>query len=125
MWAIVELLGSLGKEWLVGKVEVKKAETNARIEHASKRIDAEVNWDTAMAQGAATSWKDEWWTILVSIPLVLVFFEYTRPAVHAGFVALEAMPPWYIYLTSVAFAAAFGVRKVIESVERLIKMKRP
>lgn len=126
MWlTVLGAVGSLAKEWIVGKVEVKKAETAARVEQASKRIDAEINWDTAMAQGSMSSWKDEWWTILVSIPLVLIFFEGTRPAVEQGFIALEEMPQWYIYLVSVAFAAAFGVRKVIDGVERLMKMKKP
>lgn len=125
MWSILELIGSVGKEWLVGKVEIKKAETAARIANSAKRIEAESDWETTMAKASATSWKDEWWTILISVPLVLVFFDATRPAVQEGFVALENMPPWYIYLTSVAFAAAFGVRPVIKAVKGMINPTKP
>ena len=69
------------------------------------------DWERIMAQGSQTSWKDEWLTILFSIPLVLVFLGDTgRDIVANGFAALETMPDWYQYTLGVIVAASFGVR---------------
>ena len=69
------------------------------------------DWERIMAQGSQSSWKDEWLTILFSIPLVLVFFGDTgRNIVADGFTALETMPEWYQYTLGVIVAASFGVR---------------
>ena len=43
-----------------------------------------------------SSWKDEWLTLLFSIPLVLSFCgEWGRAIVADGFTALAGMPQWY------------------------------
>ena len=72
---------------------------------------SEADWEKLMAQGSQSSWKDEWLTILFSIPLVLVFIgDWGRGIVSNGFVALETMPEWYQYTLGVIVAASFGVR---------------
>ena len=52
-----------------------------------------------MAQGSQNSWKDEWPTILFSIPLILAFAgDFGDVLIIAqGFAALEVMPTWYQY----------------------------
>lgn len=125
MLAFLTLLGGMAKTWLEGKVEIKKAETQARVATASMRVEAEVKWDDLMARASQTSWKDEWWTILISIPLVMAFVPSMVPYVSAGFAVLNTMPEWYMLLLSVAFAAAFGVRSVVTAFERLTKLRRP
>ena len=62
-----------------------------------------------MANASANSWKDEYLTILVSIPLILAFVGY-EDVVMRGFVALEAMPDFYKTAVGVVFAASFGVK---------------
>ena len=73
---------------------------------------SEADWERIMAQGSQNSWKDEWLTILFSVPLILCFlpFSWAEEAVQNGFAALESMPDWYQYTLGVIVAASFGVR---------------
>ena len=70
----------------------------------------EGNWDKIMAQGSQQSLKDEWLTILFSIPLILAFIPGAEGIVQNGFEQLETMPTWYQYSLGVIVAASFGVR---------------
>ena len=80
MLPILNVIGSLAGTWLEGKVETKKAETGAKVAKAKaeavimeKKATGEIDWDLEMAKGSQNSWKDEWLTILFSVPLVLAF----------------------------------------------------
>ena len=64
----------------------------------------------AQAKASDNSWKDEWLTILFSIPLVLAFIPGCEDIVQIGFNQLQLMPDWYKYALSVIVAASFGVR---------------
>ena len=111
---VAELAGT----WINGKVEKSKAETSAKVAKAKaeavimeKKATGEIDWDLEMAKGSQSSWKDEWLTILFSIPLILVFTgDWGREVVQNGFVALDSMPQWYSYTLGVIVAASFGVR---------------
>ena len=102
-----------------GKVEEKKAQSATKVAKAQaeaivmqKKATGEIDWDLEMAKGSQSSWKDEWLTILFSVPLILCFlpFEWAEQAVQNGFAALESMPDWYQYTLGVIVAASFGVR---------------
>ena len=116
--ALVGPISSLVGTWLNGKVETKAAETKAKVAKAEaeaqimlSRATSEADWEKIMAQGSQSSWKDEWLTILFSIPLILVFTgDWGREVVQNGFVALDSMPQWYSYTLGVIVAASFGVR---------------
>lgn len=110
---VTELAGT----WLNGKVEKSKAETASKVAKAKaeavimeKKATGEIDWDLEMAKGSANSWKDEWLTILFSIPLILAFIPGMEEVVKNGFAQLEAMPEWYQYSLGVIVAASFGVR---------------
>jgi len=110
---VAELAGT----WLNGKVEKTKAETSAKVAKAKaeatimeKKATGEIDWDLEMAKGSANSWKDEWLTILFSIPLILAFIPGMEEVVKNGFAQLQAMPEWYQYSLGVIVAASFGVR---------------
>ena len=110
---VAELAGT----WLNGKVEKTKAETSAKVAKAKaeatimeKKATGEIDWDLEMAKGSANSWKDEWLTILFSIPLILAFIPGMEEVVKNGFAQLKAMPEWYQYSLGVIVAASFGVR---------------
>ena len=66
-----------------------------------------------MAQGSQVSWKDEWFTILLSIPAILAFIPGAVGYVEQGFKALNGMPDWYKAAFGLAVAASFGYRKFI------------
>jgi len=76
-----------------------------------KVVTGELEWNQAMAEASSESWKDEWLTILVSIPLILAFTGHTD-VVQDGFAALEAMPSFYQTAVGVVFAASFGVQQL-------------
>mgnify|MGYP005991230461 FL=1 len=110
---IAELAGT----WMSGKVEEKKAQAKTRVAKAEaeaivmqKKATGEIDWDLEMAKGSASSWKDEWLTILFSIPLILAFIPGMEEVVANGFAQLQAMPEWYQYSLGVIVAASFGVR---------------
>jgi hypothetical protein len=105
--AVLNLVG-LGKDIIVAKSDLKVAEVKARAEVASERITAQANWEASAAQNSAKSWLDEWWTFVLSLPLIAAFIPWAVPYVHAGFKALENVPEWYVWavLASVSFAFA-------------------
>jgi|TARA_Y100000033_G_scaffold14975_2_gene13887 hypothetical protein len=118
---IAQLIGpiaSIAGGWLQGKADVKAAEAKLKLTEAEAKAKIMLSketsiadWERIMAQGSQNSWKDEWLTILFSIPLVLVFLGDTgRQVVADGFAALETMPDWYQYTLGVIVAASFGVR---------------
>lgn len=107
-----ELIG-IGRTWLQGKQKVQEAK-DART---AELVRQQGTWEEIMAQGSITSWKDEWLTLLFSIPLVACFFPFLVDDVMAGFKALEGMPSWYQTTLSVIVAASFGVRSVIGVLE--------
>ncbi len=109
---------SLGKTWLEGKQELSKAKQEARLvttkaqaEISRKVAAGELEWNQTMAQASNNSWKDEWLTILVSIPLILAFTGH-EDIVTRGFAALESMPDFYKTAVGVVFAASFGIQQM-------------
>ena len=110
-------IADLAGTWLNGKVEEKKAQAKTRVAKAEaeaivmqKKATGEIDWDLEMAKGSANSWKDEWLTILFSIPLILAFIPGMEEIVANGFAQLNKMPEWYQYSLGVIVAASFGVR---------------
>jgi len=118
MMQFLSPIANLAGTWLNGKVEEKaalnkvkvaKAEAEAQIMVSAATSEAE--WDRIMANASANSWKDEWLTILFSIPLILAFCgDWGRGIVADGFTALENMPSYYQYTLGVIVSASFGVR---------------
>jgi len=119
MWqALIGPASDLLGGWLKSKAETKAAETRAKVARAEAEAAVmvsaathEAGWEKIMAQGSQNSWKDEWLTILFSVPLVLAFCgDWGRTIVAEGFAALETMPEFYRYTLGVIVAASFGVR---------------
>ncbi len=115
---LISPLANLASTWLEGKVETSKAAAETKVAQAKaaatiaqKQATGEIDWDLKMADATATSWKDEWLTILFSIPLILAFCgDWGRAIVSDGFTALEAMPQYYQYTLGTIVAASFGMR---------------
>ena len=116
--ALIGPIANLASTWMEGKVEEKKAVTGAKVAKAQaeavimqKKATGEIDWDLKMADASAHSWKDEWLTILFSIPLILSFCgDWGREIVTNGFTALESMPDYYQYTLGTIVAASFGTR---------------
>ena len=115
--ALIGPIADLAGTWLNGRVEKTKAETGAKVARAKaeatimeRKATGELDWDLEMAKGSQSSWKDEWLTILFSIPLILAFVPGMEEIVANGFRQLQEMPEWYQYSLGVIVAASFGVR---------------
>ena len=110
-------IANLAGTWLDGKVEKTKAEAATKVAKAKaeavimeRKATGEIDWDLEMAKGSQSSWKDEWLTILFSIPLIMAFIPGMEEVVANGFAQLNEMPEWYQYSLGVIVAASFGVR---------------
>jgi uncharacterized membrane protein YqiK len=80
MIGLIGPLLSIGKQYLQGKQELHLAQSKAKLvqveakaEISRKVAAGELEWNNTMAEASNNSWKDEWLTILVSIPLILAF----------------------------------------------------
>jgi hypothetical protein len=107
MIQFLNLVGKLGKTYL-----------NGRIARSEAKAKAAADWDTVAQQNAGNSWKDEWLTLLFSIPLIMCFIPAAVPYVKEGFAVLKEIPTWYQYLLSVIVAASFGVRSAVGFMNR-------
>lgn len=110
MLQFLGMFGSLIAKWMDNKAEKSKAKHDKEME----LIQQSGNWDEIQAQNSGTSWKDEWFTILLSIPLIGAFYPPALPAVQAGFAALNAMPEFYQYMLFLAVGASFGYRGIMD-----------
>jgi len=120
---ITSLIG-IGKEWLNGrsqlkavelenKIKLAQAKTEAQIALMANKQAADVAWENLSITNSG--WKDEWFTILLSIPMVLCFIPGGAAYVEAGFNALNASTPdWYQYAFLVAVASSFGFKKLTD-----------
>jgi len=92
------------------ELRAKAAEQAAAI--AAENGRALRAWEVAALENAG--WKDEWFTVLLSVPLILAFIPGAAPYISAGFGALEVCPDWYKVGVGSAIAAAFGVRPAVD-----------
>lgn len=105
-------LVGLGNSYVTGKLENKKAEIDGNNKVRQEELRQHGSWNEIHAKNSASSWKDEWFTLLFSIPLVLAFFPSAVPTVEAGFAALERAPDWYKQALAVLVAASVGYQKL-------------
>lgn len=91
------------------QIELKKQEI------LTEQSTSEIKWDQTMAENSATSWKDEFWTVLLAIPVVLVFIPDMAPYISEGFKVLQNdVPDWYKLALGTAIAAAFGRHELVK-----------
>ena len=102
----------LAKDFIKGKADEKKAIQERKI----ATIQNDADWEAKMASGAEKSWKDEWFSVLLSLPLIGVAYSVIVDdpqiisRVNEGFAALSQLPEWYQYLLFIAVSASFGLK---------------
>jgi hypothetical protein len=114
--AILGPLGAIASSWLEGRNEKIRANTKVKVAQAEaeatvmqKKATGEIDWDVAQAKASETSWKDEWLTVVFTLPLILLLFG-EEERVNNFFLALSNCPEWYQYLLGTIVAASFGFR---------------
>jgi hypothetical protein len=115
--AFIGPLTELAGGWLKGKADknaaaaqLKLTEAKAKAQILLSKETSVADWERIMAEGAKASWKDEWFVIVLSIPLILAFIPGAEGWVDRGFEQLNKAPDWYFYSLGIAISASFGVR---------------
>ena len=112
----------LGKEFIKGKADEKKALQQRKI----TAIQNDADWESKMADASANSWKDEYLTVILTLPIIAVAYsivtgdESVIDRLNQGFAALEKTPEWYQYLLFLACSAAFGMK----SADKIMKLRK-
>lgn len=112
----------LGKELIKGKADEKKALQQRKI----TAIQNDADWESKMADASANSWKDEYLTVILTLPIIAVAYsivtgdESVIDRLNQGFAALEKTPEWYQYLLFLACSAAFGLK----SADKIMKLRK-
>lgn len=121
----------LGKDWMSRKKEKAEAKHQVKLK--------EIEQDALLIKGGIKSWKDEWWTIIVSLPLVQLMmapvvelFMLDEPyyrgawtdAVLAGLEALNSVPDWHIYIATASALYSFGIKPTTKAVTNLVRRKQ-
>jgi hypothetical protein len=94
----------------IRKAELQDAVHQRQVELIREGLHADMNWEMEFAKQAASSWKDEYTLIVVSIPAVMAFVPGLDKYVASGFAALQATPTWYQLLLITLFFATVGIR---------------
>ena len=114
---LAQLIGPVTN--LVGGYFKNKAEEK-QAKHKAKMsvIQNDADWESKMADASASSWKDEFWTVVLAIPVFMVGYAIAVnditviDRVALGFEALSGLPEWYQYLLFIAISSSFGIRGV-------------
>jgi len=114
MFGLIKTLVGVGGTFLQGKMDNKKAEIEGRNNAIQEKLKQSGTWDEIHAKNSGESWKDEWFTLLFSIPLVLAFVPAAVPYVEQGFRVLDLMPDWYKQALAVLVAASVGYQKLTQ-----------
>ena len=112
----------LAKDFVKGKAEEKKAIQQRKI----NAIQNDADWEAKMADATANSWKDEFWSIVLALPIVAIAYSVAIDdvsiidRVKEGFAVLNDLPEWYQYLLFIAVSASFGLK----SADKLMNLKK-
>jgi hypothetical protein len=102
------------------KEELASAITEKKIELVNTAQNHKALWEIEAVKSGNTSWKDEYVTILFSLPAIICFIE--PEVVERGFIALEQSPDWYEYSFLTVMLAAVGV-KMTSSLFKFLKKR--
>lgn len=121
--SLIPGLFTMGNDWLKDRqarkqaklqsdLDIHQAKTTAHIKRLETGQQADIAWENTSIQNAG--WKDEWFTIVLSIPAILCFIPGMAKFVKAGFDALNNTPEWYQWAFLVAVSSAFGYKKIAD-----------
>ena len=106
---IISSVGGLAASIIDSNTQLKLTEAEIK----KKQLTGEIDWDIEAIRSTQSSWKDEWITLLFSIPLILAFCgDWGNQIVQAGFSALEVMPTWYQVSLGGIVSASIGLRSI-------------
>jgi hypothetical protein len=97
--------------------------TKVKVRNIDRLANAEdkvAEWEAIQAEGGGSSWKDEYITIIITIPIPIIFFAVMYSVIsgdpsiaegaRAGVEALKMLVPNYQELLYVVALAAVGIK---------------
>jgi len=108
MIQLAKIVGGLVLDWFQSKREEKQAKHQRKMEY----IANEATWNQSAQNNAGSSWKDEYWTIIITVPLIMAFIPPLAPYVIKGFDSLKHVPDWYKAFAAASVAASFGIKQI-------------
>lgn len=116
---IWSLLGTVAKgavDVIKTKTETKKLMAEAEQTHIRKMAEGDIEYAIATQKNMQNSWRDEWFTVILSLPLLIVFgaIFFGKPEwidkLQEGFSTLSNLPDWYIWALMASIASSFGLK---------------
>ena len=92
------------------KLEKDKIIKAKEIEAARDVDVAKIGVQLEQVRQTENSWKDEWFAVVLSLPLIGAFIPSMVPYVEQGFTVLSTMPDYYKAFLGGAIAASFGIK---------------
>jgi len=110
--ALLGPIADIGKTFLNNRAEEKQAKHQAKM----SVIQNDANWEAKMADASSSSVKDEFWTIILAIPIFMVGYAIIAgdmsivDRTKQAFQTLDELPEWYQYLLFIAISSSFGIK---------------
>ena len=107
--ALIGPIAGIAKTWMTNRHEQSQAKHQAKMQVISNTA----TWEEKMAEASASSWKDEFWTIVLAVPLFCLGYSVIADdpdvfiRVSDSFDVLASLPDWYQYLLFLAVSASF------------------
>ena len=115
MWMnLIAPVAKLAGGYMKNKAEEKQAKHKAKM----SMIKNDADWESKAVDATQNSWRDEFWTIVLSIPIFMIGYSIVVGdpdiviRVEDGFQALAQLPEWYQYLLFIAISSSFGIKGV-------------
>ena len=123
MWMnLIAPVAKLAGGYMKNKAEEKQAKHKAKM----NMIKNDADWESKAVDASAHSWKDEFWTVVLSVPIFMIGYAIiindvtVIDRVEQGFAALSGLPEWYQYLLFIAISSSFGIK----GVSKLMNMRK-
>ena len=117
--ALLGPLASLASSVIEGQISKSKAkatlaqtEAEAKAEVMKTAATHDSKRELIMAESTKSSLRDEIVSVVVLIPVILVFIPGMEQVVKNGFDRLNELPEWYQYLVFLVCSAALGIKGV-------------
>ena len=110
--ALIGPIADIGKTFLNNRAEEKQAKHQAKM----SVIQNDADWESKMAAASNNSLKDEFWTIVLAIPIFMVGYAIITgdmsivDRTKQAFQTLNELPEWYQYLLFICISSSFGIK---------------
>ena len=107
------------------KARIKEAETEAKVNRIKSNTTADNNADLVTATQMDKTWKDEWITFIVMMPLAVASavpfirafkngnWEGLNEYFAESWKSLNNLPEWYPFALFLVFVAGLGLRSLV------------